>query len=162
MTAIVDAKPFVAERRVFSDIKKRCNNPNCRDFPNYGGRGIRCLFTSFDEFLADVGARPGQGYSINRIDNARHYEPGNLRWDDKIAQNRNRRNNHVLTYNGESLCIAEWAERMDMPHRRLQARIAMGWDVERALLTPPPSFWQQQKTPTRRQGLDGPINQTNR
>ena len=94
------------------------------------------MFSSFETFLADVGPKPAQGYSINRIDNEKHYEPGNLRWDDKHAQNRNRRNNHVLTYNGESLCIAAWAERMGMPSRRLQSRIASGWSVEKALLTP--------------------------
>jgi len=137
MTSSVSTQAFKAERQAWNDIQKRCYNPNCRDYRNYGARGIQCLFPSFEAFLADVGPKPAQGYSINRIDNEKHYEPGNLRWDDKHTQNRNRRNNHVLTYNGESLCIAEWAERMNIPSRRLQSRIANGWSVEKALLTPP-------------------------
>jgi hypothetical protein len=136
MTSSVSAQAFKAERQAWRDIQKRCSNPNCRDYRNYGARGIQCLYPSFESFLADVGLRPAQGYSINRIDNARHYEPGNLRWDDRHAQNRNRRNNHVITYQGETMCISAWAERLGIHHNTLQARIAKGWDLERAF-TPP-------------------------
>jgi hypothetical protein len=136
MAPSVSAQAFKAERKAWKDIQRRCNSPSCRDYRNYGARGIQCLFPSFEDFLADAGPRPAQGYSINRINNEKHYEPGNVRWDDKTAQNRNRRNNHVITYNGESFCIAEWAERLGIHQSTLRSRILDGWAVERAF-TPP-------------------------
>jgi hypothetical protein len=135
MSPMIGKRGLESERTAWRDIQKRCYNPHHKDFCNYGARGIKCLFSSFEEFLADVGPKPAQGYSINRIDNSLHYQPGNLRWDDRIAQNRNRRNNHVLTFNGESLCLAEWSERLGIHHNTLQTRIACGWSVERALST---------------------------
>jgi hypothetical protein len=67
--------------------KNRCNDPNHPRFNDYGGRGIRFLFTSFAQFLAEVGRRPegrfpsGRAiYSLHRIDNDGNYEPGNVRW----------------------------------------------------------------------------------
>ena len=130
-------KSLKAEHQAWDDIKKRCLNPNCKDFKNYGARGILCMFSSFEEFIADVGPRPDNRYSISRIDNGGHYEPGNLCWDTKVPQNRNRRNCHLLTYKGETLCIAEWAERVAMPASRLEWRIRNGWSPKNALEIPP-------------------------
>jgi hypothetical protein len=72
----------------------RCENPRNKSFPDYGGRGIRVCpewRDSFPGFLAEVGRRPGPEFSIDRIDNSRGYEPGNVRWATRLQQNRNRR-----------------------------------------------------------------------
>lgn len=75
--------------------KSRCNNPNELAYKNYGGRGIKFLFATLDEFAAwvlyNLGPRPGTEYSLDRIDNNRHYEPGNLRWATRTEQARNKR-----------------------------------------------------------------------
>jgi len=80
---------------IASGAKQRCTNANCIGFSNYGGRGISFNFPSaraFMEWVLDnLDSRPSQEYSIDRIDNNRGYEPGNLRWATKSEQARNKR-----------------------------------------------------------------------
>ena len=74
-------------------MRQRCHNPRNKDYPNYGGRGLTVCQRWRDSFLtfwADVGERP-EGCSLDRIDNNRGYEPGNVRWALLAAQNRNTR-----------------------------------------------------------------------
>lgn len=80
-----------AEYAAFSAARQRCNNPSAQAYANYGGRGIKFLFQSFEEFFAEVGPRPNSDYSLDRIDNDKHYEPGNVRWATAKEQTNNRR-----------------------------------------------------------------------
>lgn len=77
----------------FSDIKKRCNDPEHQHYERYGGRGIQCLFKSSDEFatyvLTVLQADP-TGLDVDRIDNAGDYEPGNIRVVTHIINMNNR------------------------------------------------------------------------
>ena len=78
------------EYRAYHGAKCRCTNPNEPLWKYYGGRGIKFLFISFEEFFACVGPRP-IGMSLDRINNNGHYEPGNMRWATRSQQRRNRR-----------------------------------------------------------------------
>jgi hypothetical protein len=86
--------------------KQRCTNPNCRTYSDYGGRGVEFKFPSvrsFTEWVLDnIGPRPTPFHSIDRIDNNRHYEPGNLRWATRSEQARNKRV-YKRTKNGERI-----------------------------------------------------------
>lgn len=74
----------------YQNAKARCTNPKCDKFSYYGGRGIKFLFASFAEFIADIGPRP-KGKTLDRIDNNGNYELGNVRWATKAQQNENKR-----------------------------------------------------------------------
>lgn len=126
------------EYTIWSAMKQRCLNPNVKKYDLYGGRGITVCErweASFEAFYADMGPRP-DGHSIERIDGDGNYEPGNCHWAPIKAQNRNTARNHFLTYAGETLTIAEWAERTGISYRTLHGRVADGWSVQDALTIP--------------------------
>lgn len=81
------------EYRAWHSMKQRCLNPNCSRWDKYGGRGIaicQIWLDSFEAFLADMGPRPSQDHSIDRVDNDGDYEPGNCRWATRSEQQRNK------------------------------------------------------------------------
>jgi hypothetical protein len=87
-------KSHSPEYQAWRDMKYRCYNPNVKSYKYYGARGIKVCDqwrNSFTKFLEDVGERPGKGYSLDRIDNAGNYEPGNVRWETQENQMRNTR-----------------------------------------------------------------------
>lgn len=80
------------ECNAYISARHRCINPSKRDWKNYGGRGIKFLFTSFEQWYAELGPRPGPEYSVDRWPNKDgNYEPGNVRWATKKEQQNNRR-----------------------------------------------------------------------
>lgn len=79
------------EYGIYANEKYRCTNPKNKDWEDYGGRGIKFLFTSFEQFFAELGPRPSPQHSVDRIDDDGNYEPGNVRWATASQQNRNRR-----------------------------------------------------------------------
>src|SRR5690606_34075946 len=93
-------------------MRTRCNNPNYDGFAEYGGRGIRVCdrWESFENFLADMGERPG-GMSIDRIDPDGGYSPDNCRWASHLEQVKNRRPKLVREINGEHLTTAAAIEK---------------------------------------------------
>lgn len=111
----VHGETRTSEHGVWQAMITRCENPNVQGFENYGGRGIRVCDrwrNDFAAFLADMGRRPSPTHSIDRIDVNGNYEPSNCRWATKKEQARNKRNNRLITINGETRCVAEWAERL--------------------------------------------------
>lgn len=120
-------------------MKSRCTNPNTHGYHNYGGRGIAVCdrwLKSFSAFLADMGERPADADSIERINNDGNYEPGNCRWATQKEQNCNMRTNVVIEINGEKACLAEWCERTGMKSTTVGMRIKRGYDPVRAVLEP--------------------------
>lgn len=91
---------------------------------------------SYPAFLAHVGRRPSPKHSIDRIRVNGNYEPGNVKWATDTEQSRNRRSNHMITFNGITLCMTEWAEAADMNYKTLRGRILAGWPIEKALTEP--------------------------
>ncbi len=110
----------------WNQMRTRCHNPNVNNYKNYGARGIRVCDAwnnDFWQFVADMGEPPGPGYSLDRIDSTRGYEPGNVKWSDRTTQNRNRRTVERYTWEGETMTIPEWAERLGVKYGEMWARV---------------------------------------
>ena len=116
--------------------KSRCTNPNYIGWANYGGRGIEFRFPDFETFLSHIGPKPSNKHSLDRIDNEGHYEIGNIRWALINIQSRNKRNNRMITYQGETLCMADWAKKLGFSKNVILLRLKRGWSVEKTLQTP--------------------------
>jgi len=82
------------EYKIWASMKSRCCNPKNSQYPSYGGRGISVCDdwkNSFESFISHIGRRPTEKHSLDRIDNDKGYEPGNVRWATKTTQARNTR-----------------------------------------------------------------------
>jgi hypothetical protein len=123
----------------WSRMLQRCENPNNKNWPEYGGRGIKVCDRWHDpsSFHADMGDPPSPGHSIDRIDNGGDYCPENCRWATRKEQTYNTRQNVIVQYAGRSMCLAEACEAAGVPYHRAYDRInKLGWPVERALGRP--------------------------
>jgi len=127
------------EYRVWVQMRYRCGNPNHREFHYYGGRGItvcEAWEASFSVFLHDMGSRPSSDHSLERINNFHGYNPSNCKWALRREQANNKRNNHKITCNGETLTLAQWSRRTGVPPHTILSRIdRLGWSEQRALET---------------------------
>lgn len=85
------------EVSVYQNARRRCVNKNRKDYPDYGGRGIQFLFENFEKFIEEIGHRPSSKHKLDRIDNAGHYEPGNVKWSTDLEQARNTRRNRSVS-----------------------------------------------------------------
>lgn len=123
---------------VWKSMRKRCNNPRCQDFPNYGGRGIRVCarWDSFKLFWNDMGPTYTPGLSLDRQDTNGNYEPGNCRWASWKTQERNRRNNRMVNTPWGVITRAEAIERVGLDNGIVKSRTRRGWTLEEALFTP--------------------------
>lgn len=130
---------------VLSGMQQRCYNQKMHSFAGYGGRGVRVSREWYDDELKvrrlenfmkwalSNGYR--RGLQIDRIDNNGDYAPDNCRWVTPKENGRNRRTNVCLTYNGETLCLAEWAEKLKIPEYIVKSRLKRGLSVGEILST---------------------------
>lgn len=134
-----DAKSRFILRNKWHHIMRRCYDKNNPSYKDYGGRGILVCkrfqkFEGFYNWAIQSGFNPE--LTIDRIDNNKGYWPSNCRWATKKEQARNTRRNKRVTYNGETKCIAEWAEQIGLSHYGLSMRLSRGLSPDEALSRP--------------------------
>lgn len=124
----------------WAGMLSRCNDPNCRSYSDYGGRGIRVCRRwqdrehGFSNFVSDMGLRP-RGTTLDRKRVNEDYGPGNCRWATPKEQARNKRTNRLLTAGGRTQCLAAWAEELGLSVTTLSGRLKT-WSLYKALTTP--------------------------
>jgi len=122
-------------------MKARCYNKKTPHYFRYGGRGIYICerwISSLENFVLDMGKRPSDRHSIDRIDNNGNYEPSNCRWATPEEQGVNKRSNANITYNGKTQTLTQWAREMDLKTHTLRKRIfELGWDLDVAMSSRP-------------------------
>lgn len=125
---------------VWCTMIARCHNPKNPSFTTYGLVGIKVCDEwrqSFARFFADMGPRPSPRHSLDRWPNpSGNYEPGNVRWATPQEQARNSRTVVMLTLNGTTQCLTDWATDYGMKEGTLRARLKYGWSLPDALQTP--------------------------
>lgn len=127
------------EYMIWEAMKNRCNNKRHMKYKYYGGQGIKVCRRweqSFILFLADMGKSPSDKHTIDRKNNSRNYTPSNCRWATSKEQNRNRRNNHRIRFNGRLMCLAEAEEITGVPAWTIRQRLSRGWPAHKAASTP--------------------------
>lgn len=106
-------------------MRERCSRAKCKEFKRYGGRGIKVCdrWLQFANFLADMGHRPSRGHSLDRKLVDGNYEPANCRWATLGEQARNKRNSIILTLNGETLHVLDWATKLQLSLNTIRRRL---------------------------------------
>lgn len=127
------------EYNVWQNMLRRCEGIGEKAI-YYTERGITVCDRwkhSFANFYADMGPRPSDKHTIERKDNDGHYCPENCCWDTRHNQARNTRQNRWITFQNETLCLSDWAERLGITSVALYLRLTkFGWSVEKSLTTP--------------------------
>lgn len=127
--------------RVFAGMKERCYNPHHDMFRYYGGSGVSICeawlndYSAFHQWAITNGYK--EGLTIERVNTFGNYEPSNCKWIPMSEQSKNRRNNRILTFNGQTKKVIEWAEITSLPGTLIIQRIKRGWSIEKSLTQKP-------------------------
>lgn len=120
----------------YSAMRARCLNKKDKDYYKYGAAGIGVCERwrkSFENFLDDMGERPGPEYSIDRIDGTKSYCPSNCRWATITEQIKNRRSSRI--YKGET--ATEASRRLGGCDDLVLNRLRLGWSLDKAFTMKP-------------------------
>ena len=116
-----------AEYSAFHRAKNRCENKDNSSYFYYGGKGVKFLFDSFEQFYADVGPKVDPNTSLDRLDSNGNYETGNVRWATLSEQAANRSNTICLEIGGVSKPLSHWTCGERRHSKRVWYRLSKGY-----------------------------------
>ena len=124
--------------RRWQHMIQRCYNPQDRDYPRYGGRGVTVCLTwrAFPTFISDMGMPPSKAHTLDRIDNNGPYSKANCRWASPTEQANNRRTTRYLTVDGETKPLSVWCAALGIGSKTVLYRLKQGLSDRDALYTP--------------------------
>lgn len=121
------------------NMKQRCLNPSNKDYDIYGGRGITICdewLNSFDTFISDMGPKPSDMHSIDRVDTNGPYAPWNCRWATAEEQANNCRTNRLVTYLNREQTLALWCKELNLHYGKTLYRLNIGMSIEDSFTLP--------------------------
>jgi len=125
-------------------IRARCTFKWDKDYKRYGGSGISFDWDTYQDFKKDmyesylehVKLHGEKQTTIERIDYKKSYSKDNCRWATTKEQSRNRSNSRLLTVNGITMNICDWAEKIGCSRQALRWRLENGVSPEIAISKP--------------------------
>ena len=125
----------IPEYHTWKNMRARCNAPCNKNSRNYQSKGISVCekWNDFTAFYADMGPKPTNKHSIDRVDNNGNYEPSNCRWANDTIQANNKSNNVLLTYNNKVWTISQLATELNLSRTALRKHLDKGRSVEEAI-----------------------------
>lgn len=131
---------YLGNKRLYGiwlNMRRRCADIKDKSFSHYGGKGIIVCEEWRHNYKAFYDWAMANGYSddltIDRINNNRNYDPSNCRWATMKEQENNRSYNKLLTYNGKTQNIKQWAEELGINYKTLWNRlVTYKWSIEKA------------------------------
>jgi hypothetical protein len=120
------------EYTVWEGMISRCFNPRQQSYVRYGARGITVSVSwrSFANFIADMGRRPSEKHTLERVDNACGYSKENCVWATRQAQQNNMSSNRKVELRGQVVTVAEAARILGIKYSTAHGRVRKGLDLE--------------------------------
>lgn len=123
---------------IWQNMKARCYQKTTRNYNDWGGRGIKVCdewkhnFENFYNWAMKNGYQ--ENLTIERIDVDGNYEPSNCCWLTIQEQQQNKRNNRVYNINGETHCLKEWCDILNLNYKTVLCRVnRLDWPIKKAL-----------------------------
>lgn len=147
------------EYNTWQHIIARCHDSKATGYEDYGKQGVAVCVEwrttdGFIRFFEHLGSAPSEKHSIDRIDNNKGYEPGNVRWATSKEQCRNKTNNRMITAFGKTKCLVEWSEEVGISTTLITSRLKKGLKPEQALV----KKTQEQISEIRKQATRNKVN----
>lgn len=123
------------EYQIWKHMLARCYDEKSKSYQHYGAKGVRVCDdwkVSFSAFLQDMGLRPSLEHTLDRIDTTLGYSAANCRWATMKVQQNNKRSNHLVTFQGKTMNLTQWAEHLGVNKHNLAYRVRSGWPLEKA------------------------------
>lgn len=130
------------EYAVWASMKDRCTRKNNSHYRYYGAKGITVCdkWQNFLGFWEDMGPRPTDEHSIDRIDVNKGYYKENCRWATQEEQLYNRTNTVRVEYRGLIKTLKEWSIEWGIAADTLKRRM-----YRKGTISPPPRNWVHPK-----------------
>lgn len=128
------------EYKAWLKMRERCLDENCKDYEDYGGRGIRIdpeWVDSFEKFYADMGSKPSRSHSLDRREVDGHHTTENCRWATPIEQANNKRSTERYEWCGEPMTLPDICRKVGVSQKLVRKRLKdFGWSLYDAVMTP--------------------------
>lgn len=126
-------KSSTKEYFAWQAMKSRCHNAKAANYARYGGRGIKVCnrwLNSFENFYADMGDKPSDKYSLDRINSSKGYNPSNCRWATSKEQSSHLKNNRFIKFKGKKITYSEAARVIGVDWHTIDYRVKQGRKID--------------------------------